>query len=66
MLSKTATDVLSECEYERIRRQLHHALRGDGNPPQGVRVGLAGRCVSMLRGTSRDQGDARRNHHASN
>lgn len=42
MLSKTATDVLSEGEYERVRMQLHHALRGDGNPPQGARVWQAG------------------------
>ncbi len=28
MLSQTATDVLSECDYECVRAQLHQALRG--------------------------------------
>ncbi|CAJ0770641.1 hypothetical protein [Ralstonia chuxiongensis] len=56
MLSQTATDVLSECDYERVRAQLHQALRGDGNPPQLERFWLAGRHVSMWRGGGRDDG----------
>lgn len=47
MLSQTATDVLSECDYERVRAQLHQALHGDGNPPQGARLWLAGRHISV-------------------
>ncbi|MCO5398143.1 hypothetical protein [Ralstonia soli] len=47
MLSQTATDVLSECDYERVRVQLHHALHGDGNPPRGERLWLAGRHISV-------------------
>jgi len=58
MLSQTATDVLSECEYERVRAQLHQALRGDGNPPQVERFWLAGRHVSMWRGDGRDESNA--------
>ncbi|CAJ0784191.1 hypothetical protein LMG19083_01139 [Ralstonia psammae] len=58
MLSQTATDVLNECDYERVRAQLHQALRGDGNPPQGERFWLAGRHVSMWRGGGRDDGNA--------
>lgn len=58
MLSQTATDVLSECDYERVRVQLHHALRGDGNPPQVERFWLAGRHVSMWRGAGRDGSNA--------
>ncbi|KHK58773.1 hypothetical protein PI87_03340 [Ralstonia sp. A12] len=50
MLSKTATDVLSECEYEHVRMQLHQALRGNGNLPQDARVWLAGRRLSAPRG----------------
>ena len=61
MLSQTATDVLSECDYERVRAQLHQALRGDGNPPQVERFWLAGRYVSMWRGGGRDDGNAQ--HH---
>ena len=60
MLSQTATDVLSECDYERVRTQLHQALRGDGNPPQGEHLWLAGRHVSMWRGGGRNKGNAQR------
>ncbi|WP_173391100.1 hypothetical protein [Ralstonia solanacearum] len=42
MLSKTATDVLSEGEYDSMRMRLHHALRGDGNPPGDARALRAG------------------------
>lgn len=58
MLSQTATDVLSECDYERVRAQLHQALRGDGNPPQVERFWLAGRHVSMWRGGGCDGSNA--------
>jgi len=59
MLSQTATDVLSECDYECVRAQLHHqALRGDGNPPQVECFWLAGRHVSMWRGGGRDGSNA--------
>lgn len=61
MLSQTATDVLIECDYERVRTQLHQALRGDGNPPQGERIWLAGRHDSMWRSGGCDDGNAR--HH---
>ncbi|ANH71525.1 hypothetical protein K6V72_21145 [Ralstonia insidiosa] len=60
MLSKTATDVLSECEYEHLRMQLHQALRGNGNLPQDARVWLAGRRLSALRGEGIVRVDARR------
>lgn len=65
MLSKTATDVLSECEYERVRMQLHQALRGDGNLPQGARIWRAGRHLSNPPGAEIDRSDARHGHHAS-
>ncbi|CAJ0743376.1 hypothetical protein R16034_03618 [Ralstonia edaphis] len=58
MLSQTATDVLNECDYERVRAQLHQALRGDGSPSQDERFWLAGRHVSMWRGGGRDDGNA--------
>jgi len=66
MLSKTASDVLSEGEYDRVRMQLHQALHGNGNSSRGVHVWLAGRriSISMLRDTGRSQSDARRIHHA--
>nr|CUV13985.1 conserved protein of unknown function [Ralstonia solanacearum] len=44
MVSKTATDVLSEGEYDSMRMRLHHALRGDGNPPGDAWVLRAGWC----------------------
>ncbi|CAJ0818686.1 hypothetical protein LMG18101_03698 [Ralstonia flaminis] len=55
MLSKTATDVLNECEYEHLRMQLHQALRGNGNLPQDAQVWLAGRRLFA----SRDEGIGR-------
>ncbi|CCF96569.1 hypothetical protein B7R77_03215 [Ralstonia solanacearum K60] len=44
MLSKTAADVLSEGEYDSMRMRLHHALRGNGNPPGDARALRAGWC----------------------
>lgn len=66
MLSKTTTDVLSECEYERVRMQLHQALRGNGNPTQGTRIWQAGRRLFDSRAARKEQGDVQHDHHASN
>ena len=64
MLSQIATDVLTECDYECIRAQLHHALRGNGNPPQFKGFWLAGRHVSMWRDGSGDDSNAQHHRHA--
>jgi len=65
MLSKTATDVLSECDYERVRTQLHHALHGDGNPSRGARVWQAGRLLFNPCAADQEWADAYHDHHAS-
>ncbi|WP_296224816.1 hypothetical protein [Ralstonia sp. UBA689] len=64
MLSKTATDALGECDYERIRTQLYQALRGDGSPLQDARVWQAGRHLPIPGGEGTDSVGARSGHHA--
>lgn len=66
MLSKTATDVLSECEYECVRTRLHQALRGNGNPLQGLRVWQAGRRLFNPCAAGKERADAHDDHRVSN
>ncbi|PLT18692.1 hypothetical protein CXP34_01405 [Ralstonia mannitolilytica] len=62
MLSQTAPDVLTECEYERVRAELHRALHGSGNPSQGERSWLAGRREPKWHSEADDAPDMQHRH----